>query len=557
MENISCSTSLKSFAPKRGINRTSIKVTQNCDVERLIHNPFYEPENLDDQLMVKVRKPIIKSEPVDLNDIVEQNIVELEVKPDFDNNSQSKIDSLGLIKIENNAQSSLPKITSQKHSAINNISLKNNKCYDIKHLKRNPVYESDDLVFDQTETLIIKREPETVDDIIEQEINMEINPYSTEDSLSQIDSHNMVKNENDSQSLLLKSYISKSPVLNKSCLKITENDGIKNLENLGIDQTPVKIKTPIIKCETEEINDIIEQEINMEMNPYSTEDLQNQLDPHSLVKRKDNIQSSLFKSSTPKHSVINRTSSKPSNNCDIKNLMSNNLYETENLSFDQVCMNMKKSFVRYEPENIDDIIEQTIEMEMKECFSHETYKNRIENCSDVNIKKNNLTSLSKDFTSKNQGINHVSLKTIENSNVKQIIHPSFCEQEGLVNDQVTTKVKKIPVIKCEPKDYNDTVNQNSVGMEIHLEEENLFNEETSKYTGLEDFCCNNLNCTKTESQKIVIKKESIDSNITYVKNDVETIRNDNTLETEKKKISWEEYKAKVGKIGLSKISGKM
>lgn len=87
MENISSITSSKSFAPKRGINRTSIKVTKNCDVERLIQNPFYEPENLDDQLMVKVRKPIIKCEPVDLNDIVE-----LETKPGSINDSQNKID---------------------------------------------------------------------------------------------------------------------------------------------------------------------------------------------------------------------------------------------------------------------------------------------------------------------------------------------------------------------------------------------------------------------------------------------------------------------------------
>lgn len=718
------STSSKSFAPKRGINRTSIKVTKNCDVERLIQNPFYEPENQDDQLMVKVRKPIIKFEPIDLNDIVE-----LAIKPGSDNDSQNKIDSsYSLIKVEDNTQFSLPKNTSPKHSTINH-SIENDKNQDIKHLIDKVVCESDNSVFDQIETLILKCEPEEndfieqdtleinpyysptqnqvashslvkrkkniqssllksstpkhpthnkttsknaknynnkklenlgldqtsekikplitkfepeeVDAIIKQEVNMEINPYSTEDTQNRIISHSLVKKKDEIQYSSLKISIPKRPVLSKTSLKITEHNGDKNFKNLGLDQTStkiktliikrdpekindiieqeinmeiypssikdsqnqkdwhslvkikdeiqssslkssipkrpvlkktfnitkhndnknlknlgleqtsIKIKTPIIKREPEEINDIIDKEINMEVNLYSIEDLQNQNECHSLVKKKE-VQSSVFKSSTPKLSVINKTFLKASKNCETKNSLSNNLFKTENIGFEPMSEKMITPYNKSDPENIDDILEQDIEMQMKQCFSYNGSQNKTENCSDENIKNNSSSLLSKDFTSKYLEINHSSLKTTKNSNVKRIIHPSFSKLDGLVNNQMTAKVK-VSVNESEQKNLNDCVDQNSVGMEIHIEE-NLLNEETSKYTGLEDFCCNNLNCTKTDGQKIDIEKKNINS----VKDvDVETIGNDITLETEKKKISWEEYKAKVGKIGLSKISGKI
>lgn len=209
-------------------------------------------------------------------------------------------------------------------------------------------------------------------------------------------------------------------------------------------------------------------------------------------------------------------------------------------------------------ENKDCKITIKIEKEepLKPCYSADDFQETTDSLQMIKTEENSSYSpkLSKCFAPK-LGIYRTSIKSNENSSVNHLIDNPFCEtNEDLEISRALVKVESN--IKLECSDVNETVEEEIVGMEIQIKEE-------SKFDDSDNFHYSDTNYNNIASQEIpTIVKNEINPIETYLNDDnVDSqfcleIKNEINSETEKKKISWEEFRAKREKMGLLKVSGK-
>ncbi|XP_025207979.1 uncharacterized protein LOC112603566 isoform X2 [Melanaphis sacchari] len=613
-ENISSSSLLpKSFAPKKGINRTSIKTMGTSDVEHLIHNPFCEIEEVNNHILGNINPSIVKCEIEDVNENVEKG-----------NNTIS-------INTPDNC---------------------------VKHLY-NPFCESKDLSDNQipvqVQTPIIKYEPkDKIDNIdkkpIVEEINVNLH-YSGDSSPNKFYSHNMVKEENnvskyDSQNATnihnivkvsdsvtpysLKNSSSKHQQINKISIKTIENCNVKHfynpiceLKDLDDNGIPLKVQTPTLKQKPIDNNNTAE-EINVSF--QSADDSQTVLNSQNMVKNNvskygskspinsdnvvkviDNVTPLLLKKCIPKYQNVPKVSLKTIND------MKYPVYSTsKHFSSNQVSVKVQTPTVKFEPENVNDSTDKPfLKKKVKSCYSADS-RNFVKD------EDRASSLLLKNSTSKHQVSNKRSIKSVENGGVKRIAHNLHFEQKKVGNDQISVKVSK-PVIKCEPQNFNNTSEEN-VKMIINpyystndlqktAESHNLakMNEiilPSNSNSNIKNPAVYNLdykpkdlgNLTSVKGKMPIIKCETennssiqhniIENNLKSKKktksvnpkrihsvdlidgnteNQEGIIRKPKTIvsstktvdidtQTDKKKISWEEFRAKREKMGLINIS---
>lgn len=106
---------------------------------------------------------------------------------------------------------------------------------------------------------------------------------------------------------------------------------------------------------------------------------------------------------------------------------------------------------------------------------------------------------------------------------------------------------------------NGVIEQDIVGMEIQIKEESPIDLKESEYVDSDDFSCAYINNIDIINQEIATTlNEEVGPNLTSLESEdsqTDTINNEMSLETEKKKISWEEFRAKREKMGLLKTKG--
>jgi len=602
------SSLIKRFSPKRGINRTSIRTTNNCDVQSLIYNPFCEVEDFRiSEPYEKINMSIVKHEPVDVNDTVEQNIVGIQEEPCYSDNLQNTTNNLSFEKVEDNGLFPLIKSSGPKHQGINRTFIKTNSKLNVQQLMYNPFCEKDNFTIDESlmEVQIpnVKHEPEHVN-------NTECFSTNLQNTVSQ----SLVKVEEHFSSL------SKYSTSKCQCITNTSKGIIdclvccNTIKSQDIDQTSMTVNTPIVKCESKDVNDIIEERIvglKVKPNLNSSQNTTN----YSMVKVEEHF-SSLSKCQcitntskgiidclvccdTTKNQNIDQTSAtvntpiikreskdvndtvqenivglkvKPnlnnlqnktnysmvkveehfssslSNNSVSKyqfNDMASKIYNIDNNEFNKTSEIVKLPIVKVKTQDINNTIKQNIvRMKVEPCSDNS--QNATSSHSFVNIKKNILSSSSNNLAPNHKFIdNGTPIENIKNVKVNQ----PFCETQNIGIDQMSLKVK-FPNIKCEPNVVGKTIEQNVIEMDIKTENRSM-----------NEFGCVDLNNASVEKKEIVIvNKENVLFNETSLKNDnvcSQTLPANNQikLETEKKKISWEEYRAKRGKFGLLKTSG--
>ncbi|KAE9540848.1 hypothetical protein AGLY_004093 [Aphis glycines] len=503
LEENSPSSSLlsKSFAPKRGINRTSIKTKRTPDVKHLIQsNPFCETEDVNNQIIGKINSSIVKCEAEDVNDNVDEDL--LEVNPYYPNDIfQNNTD---FEKSEENIVSSLSLQSSTQKSQSNNRIFINTPDNCVKHLN-NPFYEPKDLANNQipvqVQTPIIKCEPKDEIDIeqsVFEEIN--VNPhYSADDSKNRFTSHNVVKVKNNvskygSQSALnrykivqlsdsispysLQNSTLKHGRINKMSIKTPENCNIKQFNNsfceskvLDDDKIPVKVQSLTLKYKPIDNNNSFE-ETNVSFH-YSADDSLTSTNSQNMVKVKNNVskygsESSsnslnmgkvidsfsplLLKKSTPKYQGVPKESLKTIN--DIKQPIYNT---SRHLNTNQMSVKVQPPTVKLETENINNSIEKPIaKNKVKLCYSagHNLIKGE--------DKVSSLLLINS--TSKRQVNNKKSIKVTENCEVKHTVPNLHCKSKKICNDQNSLKLT-MPTIKCEPEDFNTS--EENIKMEIN------------------------------------------------------------------------------------------
>ncbi|XP_026804292.1 uncharacterized protein LOC113547909 isoform X1 [Rhopalosiphum maidis] len=557
-ENIPSSSLLsKSFVPKRGINRTSIKTMGTSDVEHLIHNPFCETEEIDNQISETINSSIIKCEAEDVNDNVKEDLVEIKVNPHY--SADVLQNNTDLKKSKENIVSSLSlKSSTTKRQGNNRISI-NTPDISVKHLN-NPFCELKDLgdnrIPVQVNTPFIKCEPKVDFDIIEDPIVEEINlHYSVDGSQNTFNGHNMVKVKNsvskygspnatnnhnivkvsDSVTYSLKNSSPKHRQINKISIKTFENCNVKHLYNsicepkrLGDDQTPtLKYKTSkhlginqtqTVKIESENVNNSLEKLIVKKKvkSCYS-------VDSRNFVKGEDKVSSLLLKNSTSKRQVNNKKSVKATENCGVKHNAHNLHCEPKKIDNDQISVKLTTPIMKCESEDFYDLSKENIK------YSSAQLQGMVESHSWAkNIDEIILPSSPKGFISQHRGANS-STKTNTNSDIKNpVIYDLNYKPKDL--DNITSVKGKMPIIERKHEN-NSTIQPN-----------NLKYEKVTKSANPNEIHSVKLIDVNAKNQEVIIKNtETIVSPIKT--EDIDT-------QTDKKKISWEEFRAKREKMGL-------
>ncbi|XP_008188897.1 uncharacterized protein PFB0315w isoform X2 [Acyrthosiphon pisum] len=545
----------KSFAPKRGINRTSIKTTGTSDVKHLIHNPFCETEQVNNQMLEYINSSIVKCEAEDVNDNVEENLVEMGVNPydsadDLQNNT-------GLEKSEEHiVSSSLLKSSTPKRRGINRISIKTPDNSDAKHLL-NPFCEPKDLANYQipvkVQTPIIKCAPIDENETIEETI-VGLH-YSPDDSKTTSNSHSLVKVKNsvskhgslstnrshniviDSVTpLVLKKSTSKYQDINKISLKTTNN--VKHPskpKHLGTNQTSIKVQTPIVKIEPENVDNSIEKPIvEKEVKPcYSADNLNCTSNNHNFVKEEIRL-SSLLKNSAAKRRANNKKSIKATENESVKNIAHSFHFEPKKIINNQISVKLATTVIKREPEDFNDTSKENIEMETNPSYSSNGIKSTVEGHSLVKIDK--IVSSPKGFASQHRGTDGNSIKTTDNSKNHLIYNLNYKPKD--LGNNLTSVKYKIPIIKREPENDNNTIQPNALI--------NLKSKKETKFVDQNEINSSDLINKNAESQEVIIK------NMVTIASSIKT--EDIDSQTDKKKISWEEFRAKREKMGLISIS---
>ncbi|KAL4090038.1 hypothetical protein QTP88_024944 [Uroleucon formosanum] len=554
-ENIPSSSLSKSFAPKRGINRTSIKTTRSSDVKHLIHNPFCEIEQVNNQMLGYINSSIVKCEVEDVNDNVEENLVEMEVNSYYSAGDLQNNTSLEKSK-EHIVSSSFLKSSTPKRQGINKISIETPDNSDIKHLC-NPFYKSKDLTNYQipvkVQTPVIKSQPLDENETIEETV-VGLH-YSLDDSQTTSNSHNMVKVKNSvskygSQStnsnvvkvinsvtpLLLKKSTSNCQGINKISFRTTNNvKQSSKSKHLGTNKISVKVQTPTVKIEPENVNNSIEKSIVKKevKSCYSANSLNYTSNNRSFVKDEIRL-SSLLKNSAAKRQTNNKKSVKATENGGVKPIANNFHFEPKKISNNQISVKLATTVIKHEPEDFNDTSKENIEMVTNPSYSSNSIKSTAVTHSLVKIDQ--IVSSPKGFTSQHQGTNDNSIKATDNSK-NLLIHNLNYKPKDLGNNLTSVRYK-IPIKKREPDNDNSTIQPNALN--------NLKSEIETKFVDPNEIHSSDLINGNAESQEVILKKmETIESSIKT---------EDLNSQTDKKKISWEEFRAKREKMGLINIS---
>lgn len=558
------SSSLKSFVPNRGITRTSIKATENYDVKHLIYNPFCETEDLSiDQTSVKTLD--MKCEPEDINDTYEINKVVTDVNSCYSADLQEKIGSHSLLKIEENKLSpQINKSFISKHQSINRTLIKTTTNCDIEP-DYNPFCKIEDLSNDnivvEVDASIVKSElDDIIDTVVQKKIETEAKTHYFDNDLQNINiCPSLVKIKNHDSSSK-KSSNTKRRDNCRNSVKITKNSNLQPTKmkpctkadgDLNHKKVPVILNSLIVKQEPEDKGDISNQNIRMEVEPSFT-DSRNTFYSLSQEKIEDNIASSSPISSVSKRRSINKTFK----SCDLQPTTFDLFCKTQDLGTKQIPVEVDKCILIRKPEDINNIYDQNnVEIKFKSSSATDSLNTTTNNHTSVKIEDNIPPSLLKG-ASKDQDNNNILTKS---SNVQQTVFAPFCQTEDPIN-QMSVKIKT-SIIKRRPEEVHDIIERSIAEMDVSVDEDNVFNVEETKYVDSNDFCYAKLNYRHLDCKEVIIKKENdLEHEETLLKNDnidslSDTNRNETNLETEKKKISWEEYRAKRGKMGLLKPKG--
>lgn len=513
----------KSFAPKRGINRTFIKSTKNCSVENLMFNSFCETKDLNiDQTIIE--EPLV-------NDTVEE-YGSMDVKSYYStDDSQNTFESDGLAKFDDNVFSSLTKNCSHKYQGTNKTSAKTSANFDVEQNVFNSVGKTNGPSIVQTQLIVenIKHKPRVLNDAIEPVIKLKIKSYYSTDDDSQhtFESDDSVKFDGNVFSSLTKNntqYHQGTIIIpTKTSVNFDVKQNMSNSVGKANDQTPQRLETAKHRPR-DLVNDNIKQNICMEVKPSnSVHDSQKTFE--SLIKVENNSSSSLNKKNISKRRHIKKTPV----NIDVG--------KTDDSITCQKSKKVKLSSLKKAPENLaNDIIKQNICREIKSYNSIDDSQNTF-----------GSNSLTKNCALKHQGINKISVKS-ENCSMNP-----FSKTEVSKIDPTKMKIKT-HILKNAPNGVANDVKRSVVDMDVEVKKE-------TNGIGLNDFCCADSNSKTPETGEVfVLKKKCLPPNETSLKNDrvdFPTCKNINevTSETEKKKISWEEFRAKRGVVILSKNSG--
>lgn len=375
-------------------------------------------------------------------------------------NSQDIPNSHSLVQIENNipVSSTLSNNLISK-KGINRTIIKNNDKCDVSHIMNNPFSESENSakhqVLTQSKTLVIKEEPKDItNSIIDQQIfeNQKSTCFSAANL--QITSDNNFVKDNDNNLLSPKSSTPKHQCINWTSIETINNCDYKDLvynpsnqKNIVFDENPIKLITPILKEEPINDNDIKQNIDGMIFTPYNSDGLQNTKIGHSL-KQNDSL-SSLSDMSTLKHNSINSVSVRVPENRHVEDLKYKLFCKKDDTGIGQVPVSIEFPTVKCKPNTIVD--KNTIDTKTIKCYPVNNSLNT-SNCHKlikVELVKNDLlSSLSNNFTKKNQDINKTSVKIVKNSdNIKRLINkPCKIIPSGI--DQTLFKVQT-PIVKYE------------------------------------------------------------------------------------------------------------
>lgn len=503
-----------------------------------------------------INSSIVKCEVEDVNDNVEKNLVEMEVNSYYSAGDLQNNTSLEKSK-EHIVSSSFLKSSTPKHQGINRISIETPDNSDIKHLC-NAFYKSKDLAKYQipvkVQTPVFKSEPLDKKETIEETV-VGLH-YSLDDSQTTSNSYNMVKvknsvSKNGSQStnsnnvvkvknivtpLLLKKSTSKCQGINKISLRTTNNvKQSSKSKHLGTNEISVKVQTPTVKIEPEDVNNSIKKSIVKKevKSCYSADSLNYTSKNRSFVKDEIRL-SSLLKNSAAKRRTNNKKSVKATENGGVKPIANNFHFEPKKMSNNQISVKLATTIIKHEPEDFNDTSKENIEMVTNPSYSSNSIKSTAVSHSLVKIDQ--IVSSPKGFTSQHQSTNN-SIKATDNSK-NHLIHNINYKPKDLGNNLTSVKYK-IPIIKREPDNDKSTIQPNALI--------NLKSEIETKFVDPNEIHSSDLINGNAESQEVILK------NMVTIESSIKT--EDIDSQTDKKKISWEEFRAKREKMGLINISG--
>lgn len=511
-----------------GINSVSSKMPENRHVEDLKYKLFCKKDDTGiGQIPVNIEFPTVKYKP---NAIVDKNIIDTETITCYPvNNSLNTSDCHKFIKVElvkNGLLSSLSNNCTKKNQNFNKASVKIVKNSDIKQLINKPckiITPGIDQTLFKVQTPIVKYESVNHCKVLSSAPkSLVLSHQGIKTSIKIIKSHNVTK---------------------------LTNNSFGKTQNLNIDQSSMKVKTPLIKCEPKYDSDTTIKDNTVDIIPFSSNvNFQSTINDQRFIKIGNNYESSSSKSCSPRHyGTINNFIKVSENN--VKNSIHKPSWKSENSDIDQLSMKVVTPnltpIAKQEPEEIINTNKQNIiTSEKTPCYSGDNSQCVILTDSITKRKKDFITVLSESLTLKRRVIKRTSIKTTGNQDVKQFMKKCVHEVRG--NDQ-TKEIKKevedlsidqIKEIKSELEDQDTNYfvkGKETVKKELNDDDSNvLYNI--------------NLNNTDIENQ-VVIKKEYNENN------DANSLVC--TAENEKKKITWEEFRAKREKMGLLMIPSKI
>lgn len=608
----------KSSTPKHQcINWTSIETINNCDYKDLVYNSF-EPKNIVyDKNPIKLITPILKEEPINNNDI-KQNMNGMIYTPYNSDGLQST--KVGHSLKQNDDLSSLSDMSTLKHPGINSVSVKTLENRHVEDLKYKLFCKKDDTGIGQVPVNIelptVKCKSNTIIDknIIDTKT---IKCYPVNNSLNTSDSHKFIKVEivkngllsslsnnltkqnqdiNKTSVKIVKSSDNIKQLINKPCKIITSSgidqtlfkvqtpivkyesvnhckvlssapkslvlshQGIKTsikiikshniaqltknsfgkTQNVNIDQSSMKVITPLIKCEPKYDSDTTVKDKTVDIIPFSSNiDLQSITDDQCSIKIGNSCESSSSKSS-PRHCGVINNFIKISENNNVKNSIHKPSWKSENSDIDQLSVKVVTPVAKQEPEEITDTIKQNIiASEKTPCYSGDNSPGAIYSDSITKYKKDFITALSESSTLKHHVTKRTSVNTTENQDfMKKCVHEVEVQGDDQTKE-IKKEVEELSIDKInEIKNELEDQDTNYIVKEKGTVKKGLNGDDSSVLYNI------NLNNTDIEDQ-VVIKKENNDANSLVC-----------TVENEKKKITWEEFRAKREKMGLLMMPSK-
>ncbi|XP_050543557.1 peroxisome proliferator-activated receptor gamma coactivator 1-alpha-like isoform X2 [Daktulosphaira vitifoliae] len=206
----------------------------------------------------------------------------------------------------------------------------------------------------------------------------------------------------------------------------------------------------------------------------------------------------------------------------------------------------------------------TIKIEKEEsltqCYSAENSLDEVYNNGNriKNTKTNTPLSINApNFVNSKLGINRTAIKPdINSDDVHSLLHNPFHETNLILPKNISLKVETSK-LKCEVKTepVEEIVEQNNYAMKMNTHSLNVENPsklesdvQQNYWTGVStESQSSEDNVTTIVKEEVIIKTENVPVESTLKFSSANDIKKEMILETEKKKISWEEFRAKRGK----------